>query len=107
MSDAHAESDVHGDTPRWRRWLYSTNHKDIGTLYLIFSITGGIVGAALSVLIRTELAHPGLDVFADGQRSNVVTTAHGLVMIFFVIMPPRHFWPRPCAWPTASRLRCF
>jgi cytochrome c oxidase subunit 1 len=67
--------------------VYSTNHKDIGTLYLVFSITAGIVGAALSVLIRTELAQPGLDIFVDGQKFNVVTTAHGLVMIFFVIMP--------------------
>jgi cytochrome c oxidase subunit I len=85
--DALAEEEAHGATTGWRRWVYSTNHKDIGTLYLVFSITAGIVGAALSVLIRTELAQPGLDIFVDGQKFNVVTTAHGLVMIFFVIMP--------------------
>ena len=85
--DGQGEKDAHGAATGWRRWLYATNHKDIGTLYLIFSITAGIVGAALSILIRTELAAPGRDIFIDGQHFNVVTTTHGLVMIFFVIMP--------------------
>jgi cytochrome c oxidase subunit 1 len=86
LNASHAPG-AHGADTGLRRWLYATNHKDIGTLYLIFSITAGIVGGALSILIRTELASPGLDVFVDGQHFNVVTTAHGLVMIFFVIMP--------------------
>ena len=85
--DANGDADSHHVVAGWRRWLYATNHKDIGTLYLVFSITAGIVGATLSVLIRAELAHPGHDIIADGQTFNVITTAHGLVMIFFVIMP--------------------
>ena len=71
----------------WRRWFYSTNHKDIGTLYLIFASLAGIVGTALSVAIRMELQEPGLQIFLDPAVFNVVVSAHGLVMIFFVIMP--------------------
>jgi cytochrome c oxidase subunit 1 len=69
------------------RWLFSTNHKDIGTLYLIFAGTAALVAVALSMLMRIELAEPGMQIFADGQAWNVVVTAHGLIMIFFVIMP--------------------
>jgi cytochrome c oxidase subunit 1 len=71
----------------WARWFYSTNHKDIGTLYLIFSIMAGIVGTALSIGIRMELQEPGLQIFANSSSYNVFVSAHGLVMIFFVIMP--------------------
>ncbi len=69
------------------RWLFSTNHKDIGTLYLIFATIAGAVGLILSMLIRAELQSPGMQIFADGQAWNVVATAHGLIMIFFVLMP--------------------
>ncbi len=70
-----------------RRWLFSTNHKDIGTLYLIFSIIAGILGTGLSVLLRMELQEPGMQIFSDPAVYNVVVTSHGLVMIFYVIMP--------------------
>jgi cytochrome c oxidase subunit 1 len=70
-----------------RRWLFSTNHKDIGTLYLILSMACGVLGTGLSVALRMELQEPGLQIFADPGLYNVVATGHGLVMIFFVIMP--------------------
>jgi cytochrome c oxidase subunit 1 len=77
----------------WRRFVYSTNHKDIGTMYLIFAVIAGIIGGALSVYMRLELMHPGLqymqnsDGTPDGQLWNVIITAHGLIMIFFMVMP--------------------
>ena len=70
-----------------RRWFFSTNHKDIGTLYIIFSIIAGLIGGFFSLLMRAELAAPGLDIVADGQAWNVLITAHGLLMVFFVVMP--------------------
>ncbi len=88
---AHAH-DAHDHRPSlydWKRWVYSTNHKDIGTMYLIFAIG----------LIRWELAEPGVQVFAEGSAMtawlnldsnhgyNVAVTMHGLVMIFFMVMP--------------------
>lgn len=74
--------------PRFfNRWFSSTNHKDIGTLYLIFSLLAGIVGTGLSVAMRMELQEPGLQFFADPNVYNVLVSAHGLIMIFFVIMP--------------------
>lgn len=69
------------------RWFCSTNHKDIGTLYLIFSVLAGLIGGLFSVLMRMELQDPGLQIVADGQQWNVFITAHGLIMVFFVVMP--------------------
>ena len=102
---AHAESHgygAHSDTPGFfTRWFLSTNHKDIGTLYIIFAIQAGIIGALFSGLIRWELAEPGLQIFTGDhpiinlhgliEQSKhgyyVVVTAHALIMIFFMVMP--------------------
>ncbi|MBV9063723.1 MAG: cbb3-type cytochrome c oxidase subunit I, partial [Alphaproteobacteria bacterium] len=79
---------AHDDHPHgWRRFVYSTNHKDIGTMYLIFAIAAGCVGATLSILMRLELMHPGLQYFEDPHTFNVLVTGHGLIMVFFMIMP--------------------
>jgi cytochrome c oxidase subunit I len=69
------------------RWLMSTNHRDIGTLYLLFSASAGFVGGMLSVLMRLQLMHPGQHYVGSGQEWNTIVTAHGLVMIFFTLMP--------------------
>ncbi|HZH27637.1 MAG TPA: cbb3-type cytochrome c oxidase subunit I, partial [Azospirillaceae bacterium] len=86
-SAAHAH-DHHDHKPGFvARWLFSTNHKDIGTLYLIFSVIAGLIGGLFSVLMRMELQDPGMQILADGQQWNVYITAHGLIMVFFVVMP--------------------
>jgi len=113
MTDIAATAPAHGhdhahdhdhdhDTPGFfARWFMSTNHKDIGTLYLIFAIIAGIVGGAISGMMRLELAEPGIQYltgwaqFFDPAATevqgkhmwNVLITAHGLIMVFFMVMP--------------------
>jgi cytochrome c oxidase subunit 1 len=87
MSNAPADTHDHHQPTGWRRWAYSTNHKDIGTMYLIYAMIFGLVGGILSILMRMELAAPGMQIFAGGQLWNTVITAHGLIMVFFMIMP--------------------
>ncbi|HEY0566502.1 MAG TPA: cbb3-type cytochrome c oxidase subunit I, partial [Xanthobacteraceae bacterium] len=84
---AHHDHDAHHIPTGWRRFVYSTNHKDIGSMYLIFAMMAGVVGAALSIGMRLELQQPGLQIFHDAHMFNVFTTAHGLIMIFFMVMP--------------------
>lgn len=82
----------------FQRWFMSTNHKDIGTLYLIFAIIAGIIGGAISGMMRMELAEPGIQYLTSWVGSgasadealhlwNVLITAHGLIMVFFMVMP--------------------
>ena len=70
-----------------KRWLYTTNHKDIGTMYLVFAILAALIGGGISIFMRMELMEPGVQYMADGHVWNVFTTAHGLIMVFFVVMP--------------------
>ncbi len=87
-SAAHAGYNENGaPTSFVKRWLYSTNHKDIGTMYLIFAMLAGVVGSALSVGMRMELQEPGMQFFANSHTFNVFVTAHGLIMVFFMVMP--------------------
>jgi cytochrome c oxidase subunit 1 len=104
--EAHADHADHHDAEHkpafFQRWFMSTNHKDIGTLYLIFAICAGVIGGSISGLMRLELAHPGIQYLPEwaswvfgGTASidqardlwNVLITAHGLIMIFFTLMP--------------------
>ena len=84
----HIHEDSHDEAPRgFLRWLYSTNHKDIGTMYLIFSVIAGLIGGGISMYMRMELQDPGVQYMENGHVWNVYVTAHGLIMVFFVVMP--------------------
>ena len=104
MAHASAAHDDHALPTGWKRYVYSTNHKDIGTMYLWFAIFAGVVGGILSIFMRMELAEPGIQYFsglasmvygtpadaaldAGKHMYNVFVTAHGLLMIFFMVMP--------------------
>jgi cytochrome c oxidase subunit 1 len=83
----------HADPTGFKRFVYSTNHKDIGTMYLVFALIAGLIGGAMSVYMRMELMEPGVQFMTDedgvpnGHFWNVLITAHGLIMVFFVVMP--------------------
>ena len=105
MSTTYGTHDPHHDADHkpafFARWFMSTNHKDIGTLYLIFAIVAGIIGGAISGIMRAELAAPGIQILTQGwplgagpgnfdaalHHWNVLITAHGLIMVFFMVMP--------------------
>ncbi|MFL6841980.1 MAG: cbb3-type cytochrome c oxidase subunit I, partial [Sphingomicrobium sp.] len=98
---AHAHHDADHKPGFFVRWFMSTNHKDIGTLYLIFAIVAGVIGGAISGIMRWELMEPGIQVLNHAwpigagttnfdealHHWNVLITAHGLIMIFFMVMP--------------------
>src|ERR1700733_6555170 len=87
MADiAHAQAD---HPTGWRRYVYSTNHKDIGTMYLFFAICAGLVGGFMSMMMRWNLMYPGHLIFKDPHTFNVFVTGHGLIMVFLMIMPAR------------------
>ena len=81
----HAHAD-HGAPAGWRRWVFATNHKDIGTLYLLFSLLMFFIGGAMAMIIRAELFQPGLQL-VDPGFFNMMTTVHALVMVFGAVMP--------------------
>jgi len=83
---AHDHDDHDHKPPFFQRWFMSTNHKDIGTLYLIFSLTMLFVGGAMALVIRAELWQPGLQ-FVDPHFFNQMTTVHALIMVFGAVMP--------------------
>src|SRR6202166_926121 len=80
--DEHAHELPYG----WRRWLFATNHKDIGTLYLLFSFIMFLSGGVMALMIRAELFEPGLQIMRP-EFFNQLTTMHGLIMVFGAIMP--------------------
>ena len=80
------DHDSHAAPKGWSRWLYSTNHKDIGTLYLWFSFAMFLTGGAMAMVIRAELFQPGLQL-VEPDFFNQMTTVHGLIMVFGAVMP--------------------
>jgi len=88
-TQANASLITHQHHPTgWRRWILSTNHKDIGTMYIVFSILSGLLGGTLSMIMRLQLQAPGEGILGDNyQLYNTIISMHGLLMIFFMIMP--------------------
>src|SRR5438046_9674296 len=88
---AHGDEEAHEIPHGWRRFLYSTNHKDIGTMYLVFALTAGLIGGALSIAIRAELVYPGIRICHETHPYDACGTAHGLGMTVHTVMPaPSH-----------------
>ncbi len=82
----HHEDHHHGPAKGLSRWLYTTNHKDIGTLYLWFSFAMFLIGGAMAMVIRAELFQPGMQII-EPEFYNQMITLHGLIMIFGGVMP--------------------
>src|SRR5512145_3255361 len=85
-TESHHPDDHHGPEKGWRRWVFATNHKDIGTMYLLFSLLMFFVGCAMAMVIRAELFQPGMQL-VDPMFFNQMTTMHALIMIFGAVMP--------------------
>lgn len=86
MAAAAKEVVHHANPTGWRRWVCSTNHKDIGSLYIIFAVMGGLIGGAFSMVMRAQLMHPASHVVTP-DVFNMLITSHGFLMIFFMVMP--------------------
>ncbi|MFM8340885.1 MAG: cbb3-type cytochrome c oxidase subunit I, partial [Methylomonas sp.] len=84
--DDHHDHHDHGPEKGILRWIITTNHKDIGTMYLVFALIMFFVGGTMALIIRSELFEPGLQ-FVDPQFFNSMTTMHALVMVFGAVMP--------------------
>ncbi|MEX1199211.1 MAG: cytochrome c oxidase subunit I [Methylophaga sp.] len=83
---AYTETAHHGPATGWTRWILTTNHKDIGTLYLVFSLIMLFIGGSMAFVIRAELFQPGLQLVVP-EFFNQMTTMHGLIMVFGAVMP--------------------
>jgi len=102
----HDEHHDHGPPSGILRWVFTTNHKDIGTLYLLFALLMLLIGGALAMGIRLELFEPGLQ-FVNPDVFNQLTTMHALIMVFGAIMPASwasrtgrcHSWSVLPTWP--------
>lgn len=86
VADVHDAHHDHGPATGIKRWLFTTNHKDIGSMYLIFSLIMFFVGGSMALVIRSELFQPGLQ-FVQPEFFNQMTTMHALIMVFGAVMP--------------------
>ena len=86
VADTHSQEHHHGPAKGISRWLLTTNHKDIGSMYLMFSFAMFLLGGSMAMVIRAELFQPGLQI-VQPEFFNQMTTMHGLIMVFGAVMP--------------------